>query len=154
MFSIRTESKPALRVLGCHHSGSYLEISKTIETTCTLLNRHDLWPHVTAMTEVYFDDPQLREEAELRSFAGFQIFSEPSLPDALSITSINEGRYAILDLKGPYSQIQHAQDYLMHEWFPRSGNKPRKSPLLKVYLNDPSRTPESELLTEICLPIA
>jgi AraC family transcriptional regulator len=39
------------------------------------------------------------------------------------------------------------------EWFPTSGREYRMDPCWEIYHNDPDKTPEEELLTDICIPL-
>jgi len=64
-----------------------------------------------------------------------------------------EQKYAALLVKGSYMLLHPAYRSLFGMWFPQSGHEPFNDPGFEIYWNSPKTTPESELLTEICIPL-
>ena len=106
------------------------------------------------MIGVHYDDPNVVAEAELRAHAGLWLSDGASIPDTLDTVTLPAGHCAVLHYKGPYTAIKVAYDYLYGDWLPKSGQEPADTPPYELYLNSPADTPESELLTDIYLPLA
>lgn len=72
----------------------------------------------------------------------------------IGVKTLPGGRYAIHTYVGPYAGIGEAfVDFLM-AWLPASGETPEPTrPFLEIYVNSPSEVPESERVTELCVPI-
>ena len=62
-------------------------------------------------------------------------------------------KYSRFVLTGPYSEIGAATDHVM-KIVSASGLPVRDDYFLENYLNDPTTTPEAELITEILVPTA
>jgi AraC family transcriptional regulator len=43
--------------------------------------------------------------------------------------------------------------YIYGEWLPQSGREPADRPCLEIYRNNPQKTPEHKLITDICIPL-
>jgi AraC family transcriptional regulator len=72
--------------------------------------------------------------------------------DKLNRVVIPKSRYAKFLLKGSYDGVWFAFDKAF-KFINESEHEIGEAPSLEVYLNDPSTTPEDELLTEILIPI-
>ncbi|HVR66376.1 MAG TPA: GyrI-like domain-containing protein, partial [Verrucomicrobiae bacterium] len=93
-------------------------------------------------------------EAELRSrgcvIVGRTLPAEPPV----KATGIAGGSYAVLRHKGPYADMRAAYQWLYGTWLLQSGREIADQPILEEYLNNPRDTAPTELLTDICLPLA
>ena len=69
------------------------------------------------------------------------------------VLQIEGGRYASYRLIGPYSGIADAFPRLFGEWLPASGYEADDRYVLELYRNNPYETPESELVTDLLMPI-
>ena len=72
----------------------------------------------------------------------------------LALTTIAGGEYAVLRHKGHYADMKAAYGWLYGTWLPQSGRSPGSAPTYEEYLNSPRDTAPTELLTDICLPLA
>jgi AraC family transcriptional regulator len=106
------------------------------------------------MIGIFYDDPGVVAEAELRSKAGVVLPRQIEVTAPVSITQLRGGQYAVLRHKGPYADMAAAYQWLYGEWLLKSGRDAADAPAFEEYLNTPKDTPPSELLTEICLPLA
>lgn len=85
--------------------------------------------------------------------AGLALPSPPShIPRGLSLRTQEGGKYASYLYKGAYDGIGKAFEKMFRE-LNEHGLELRPSACLENYLNDPSKTPEAELLTELLIPI-
>lgn len=153
MFKIEIENASAHRLGALLHQGSYNGIGQCFEKLVSIASMEQLWPRSRGMVGVHYDDPNVVSEANLRSHAGLVIADNDPLPDSLEEVIVPANQCAVLHYKGPYMAIKVAYDYLYGDWLPKSGREPADSPPWEVFLNSPSDTEESELLTNIMLPL-
>ncbi|TNF18506.1 MAG: AraC family transcriptional regulator [Rhodobacteraceae bacterium] len=153
MFDVEINDMAAMRVAGVPHKGDYQKIGLAFDKASSVATSQNLWPQVLAMAGVYFDDPGAVAEDDLRSFAGFGLASGTAVPEGLDSYEIPAGPCAVLRLKGPYSGLRAAYDYLYGDWLAQSGRDPADRPSYEVYLNSPMDTAPEDLLTEVCLPL-
>ena len=77
-----------------------------------------------------------------------------ALAAPLEVVTLPAARHAVLTFTGPYAGLPAAYDQLFAVWLPTSGEKPANLPSFEIYLNSPWDTPQGQLVTEICLPLA
>ncbi|MCS2349642.1 GyrI-like domain-containing protein [Bacteroides thetaiotaomicron] len=63
------------------------------------------------------------------------------------------GRYAVFRHTGNYSSLHKVYRSIYEEWFPKSKYHPQSTFSFEMYMNHPSTTETSELLTEIYIPV-
>ena len=57
-------------------------------------------------------------------------------------------------MKGPYSGLPAAYQWIFGQWLPSSGERDSDAPSFEVYANDPEKVPPEEVLTLIYVPLA
>lgn len=154
MFNVEITTVPTRRLGALAHRGPYENIGQCFYELSQIAASEKLWPRVEGMVAVHYDDPNVVAEKDLRAHAAVHINDAGPLPESLEEISLAGGRCAVLHYKGPYQSIKVAYDYLYGDWLPKSEHEPADAPPYEVYLNDPSTTAESELLTDIVLPLA
>ena len=154
MFKVETGDVPQRKLGAILHLGSYNEIGQHFEKLAAMATEQNLWPSVRGMIGVHYDDPNIIPEPELRSHASIWFDDSANIPDNLEQVVLPAGPSATLHYKGPYTAIKVAYDYLYGDWLPKSGQEAADAPPYEVYLNNPADTEESELLTDIVLPLA
>ncbi|MET3901114.1 DNA gyrase inhibitor GyrI [Devosia sp. UYZn731] len=105
------------------------------------------------MIAVFFDDPDLVPETDLRSRACLAVTDSLAVEAPLVENIIHGGLYARLSYTGPYADMRDAYRWFLGVWLPDSGYEPDNAPLFEAYLNDPREVPQTELRTDIHLPI-
>jgi AraC family transcriptional regulator len=145
---------PTMQVLSVDHLGSYMQIGKAFDALMGWLAARDLFAPEMRMIGIYYDDPGIVPEAELRSKAGVVLPGSAEMAASVSMTQVRGGEYAVLLHKGPYADMAAAYQWLYGEWLVQSGREAADAPVFEEYLNNPKDTAPSELLTEICLPLA
>lgn len=72
----------------------------------------------------------------------------------LGVRTLSGGSYGIYRHKGPYRLIGARFRHLFEHWLPEVSEiyDPNR-PTIEIYLNHPSQVPETELLTELCIPL-
>lgn len=154
MFEVELTEAPQRRLAALMHQGSYKDSGQVYEKVAQIISRLGLWPNVGGMAGVYYDDPNIVAEKDLRFHAGVILNDETPLPEGLEEVQLIGGRHAVLHHKGPYTALKTAYDHLYGNWLRNSGMEPRDAPCYEVYLNDPATTAPGELLTDIYLPLA
>ena len=153
MFPVTLRQLPARQAITLPHQGSYQTIGQTFEKLGGWCAMRGLIPGTGHMVGIYYDDPAVVPEAELRSAAGLLVDPPPSVEAPVSIAPIPGGEHAVLLHQGPYSTLPEAYHWLYRTWLPQSGRQAADAPVFEEYLNDPRQTAPYELLTEICLPL-
>jgi len=153
MFNVETETMSEKRLAALLHKGAYTGIGQCFEQLAQTATAENLWPRTAGMICVHYDDPNVVNEDDLRAHAGLVITDGKPVPQSLDEVELPAGQCAVLHYKGPYTAIKVAYDYLYGDWLPKSGKEPADLPPYEVYLNDPSVTAESELLTNIVVPL-
>ncbi len=152
-FPVVVESLPERRCAGIDHTGSYMEVDHAMGRLFAELAARDALPAQPAMIGVFFDDPDLGPEAELRSRACLPVADGVTVDAPLVKTVLRGGSYAKLSYTGPYADMRGAYRWLLGVWLPASGYEPDDFPIFEAYLNDPREVPQSELRTDIHLPL-
>ncbi|CAD6533486.1 DNA gyrase inhibitor [Paraburkholderia kirstenboschensis] len=146
-----------MEILSVDHVGPYMQIGKAFDALFGWLARHNLLAADMRMIGIYYDDPGVVEQDELRSKAGV-LLPRPvrmavTASPPVSVAQVRGGEYAVLRHKGPYSDMRAAYEWLYGTWLVQSGREAADAPVFEEYLNSPKETAPTELLTEICLPL-
>jgi AraC family transcriptional regulator len=144
---------PAMDVLTIDHVGPYMQIGKAFDAMMGWLGARDLLSSTVRMIGIFYDDPGVVPEAELRSKAGVVLSKKVEVSAPVSVTSLRGGEYAVLRHKGPYADLDAAYKWLYGEWLLKSGREAADAPAFEEYLNTPQDTAPADLLTEIHLPL-
>ena len=154
MFDVSLKTFQPASAVTLAHRGSYMEIGKPFDTLFGWLATRNLLTPDQRCIGIYYDDPDAVPEAELRARAGVIPPRDFDIEAPLERTTIAGGRYAVLRYKGPYAEISKAYRWFFGAWLVNSGEEAADAPVFEEYLNSPRDTPPSELLTDICLPLA
>lgn len=102
---------------------------------------------------ISFDDPSVTETSKCRFYACISINKDFSPTGKFGSKTIQSGLYAIFTHKGAYSGLHNLYKNIWFEWLPDSNYQTRKDVFFEKYVNNPSLVVESEILTEIYIPI-
>ncbi|WP_240230456.1 AraC family transcriptional regulator [Devosia lacusdianchii] len=152
-FPVNVVSLPERRCAGIDHKGSYMEIDRAMGKLFAELAACDAVPSAPAMIGLFFDDPDLGDEADLRSRACMPVAANVTIDAPMVETALRGGLYAQLNYTGPYADMRGAYRWLLGVWLPASGYEPADAPIFEAYLNDPRDTPQTALRTDIHLPL-
>lgn len=144
---------PAMNVVSLDHRGPYMQIGKAFDSLFGWLASRNLLSAEARMIGIFYDDPGVVPEAELRSKAGVVLPVDIDVAAPVGVTQLRGGQYAVLRHKGPYSDMQAAYQWLYGTWLVQSGREAADAPAFEEYLNSPKETAPADLLTEICLPL-
>jgi len=132
------------------HVGPYGEVGKLYEEIARWLRQKQLkikgppfgW---------FYDNPEEVPANRLRSTIGFPFEGAAKPEGKIKIMSIPAQEVLCIRHKGPYREVGSAYATLFR-YASEKGCIPKGCPM-EIYLNDPSKVPENELLTEIQLPV-
>ena len=153
MYDVTIKQVPGFSALTIEHSGPYMQIGQAFDRLIGWCGANDLIDGDLRMIGIYYDDPNVVPENQLRSRAG--IVPGGSLPSDAPFerTQVAGGSYAALRHKGPYADMRAAYQWLYGQWLLPSGHQAADAPCFEEYLNNPRDTAPTELLTDICLPL-
>lgn len=151
---VEIKQLPAQRIAAVHHVGAYNRISEAFARLGELAGKAGLIAGNPTMVALYHDDPESTPEAELRSDAGMVVPANAELPAGLDEHRLPAGRYASTLHVGPYEQLGDTWSRFMGQWLPQSGERMAAGASFEIYLNTPEQVPQSDLRTELYIPLA
>jgi len=132
------------------HIGPYGEVGKLYQEIAKWLTQKQL--KITGPPFGWFyDNPEEVPAHKLRSEVGFPFKGEAKPEGNIKIKKIPTQEVLYTMHKGPYKEVGPAYAALFKH-AKEKGYSPHGCPI-EIYLNDPAKVKESELLTEIQLPI-
>lgn len=100
-----------------------------------------------------FDDPTITPPEKCRFYACFTTGENIKPTGPFGIHTIKPGQYAVFTHRGAYRRLIDTYYYIYIDWLPGSGYETRGAMSFEKYLNSPSQVKESELITEIYIPV-
>ncbi len=154
---VRIEELPSVDVVYCRGEGPYeASAPQAWGRLWAWARDRGLAGRVRGAYGFGLDDPTATAPQKLRYDACLAVEggAEPDAEAGIGVQTLPGGRYGIYRLQGAYHGIGEAFGRLHATWLPESGEtlEPQR-PFLEIYLNDPAEVPESELLTDLCLPL-
>ena len=144
---VRLIERPAQRVVAMRHKGPLATIPHTHRRLQIQARPHA----VTQWLGAFYGDPE--EAAGFRYYAA-AVSPEPwPIPCEVEELELPAGRYAVHRLVGPYARIDAAVNALYVRWLPASGYEPDNRPSLEHYLNSSRNATQTELQTDLMIPI-
>jgi AraC family transcriptional regulator len=151
---VQVHTYPALRVAFMRHRGSYADIGHLWQRMQAWATRHGVLGADPVLYGVCPDDPEVTEEALLRFDACVAVGGGFTATDEVGVMDLPGGTYAVGIHRGSYARLGETYLDVIGRWFPTSGYEPAPDAVIEHYLNDPERTPEADLLTEVRVRIA
>ena len=98
------------------------------------------------------DDPSITPMNKCRFYLGVTIddTENDSQPGVMEVPG---GRYAVFRHIGDYSLLHKLYRTIYEEWFPESKYRPQSTFSFEMYMNRPSSTLRTELMTDIYIPV-
>lgn len=110
---------------------------------------HDLIEYIC----IYYDDPKTVESDKLRTDCCLRVDREVKPENEIGVKIIERGKFAVFRYKGTYKNLAIVYDTIYAKYLPEIGCVLRNTFSFEKYLNDWQEVPESELLTELYIPI-
>jgi AraC family transcriptional regulator len=153
MFDVEIKTIAPIHMATIPHKGAYFQINRAFDQLFGLLGQHALFPDPLRMIAVFYDDPSVVAEADLRSRAAVAMPESRTLVAPLEPSDVIGGRYAVMHYKGPYADMPPAYHWLYGAWLAASGEELADAPSFEDYLNNPRNTAPADLLTDIYMPL-
>jgi AraC family transcriptional regulator len=152
MYEVKITQLAPIGVAALAHHGAYHDIGATFEKLAAWAAAHRV-PASNRSFGLYYDDPESKPAAELRSRACVEAPDDLPMEGAVHRLEIAGGRYAVLIHTGPYAELERPYRWLFGEWLPASGEEAADAPVVEEYLNDPHSLPPAQWQTAICVPL-
>lgn len=154
--NVAIENRQEEIVYGVHHVGPYTEVGGAFDALWQWVRDNNLQERVRFGACICYDDPTVTQPSQCRADACVAFdapLAEPLKDERVQAVRLAAGRYARYRHVGPYSTVEQAYCAFYGQWLPNSGYECADLPAFEIYLNNPSDTPESELITNIYMPI-
>ena len=102
---------------------------------------------------VYHDDPEITEEAKLRTSVCISVPDDTEVSGEVGKMEIGNGKYALARFELLPNEFQEAWNWVCGTWLPQSGYQPDDGPCFEWYHNDPKDHPENRFICDICIPV-
>lgn len=99
------------------------------------------------------DYPYITPEEHSRFMVGVTLPQTFKVPKGFGVYEIPSGEYAIFRFKGLYHELNRAYRHIYLDWLPTSDFTLREPFTFETYINTPEKTPASELITDIYIPV-
>ena len=142
---------------------AYLKLEKTNDINHSF---SVLWKQLLQFSENYelsskgckyvsltLDHPFITLEEHSRFMVGITLPPSFKVPKGFGIYEIPAGEYAIFRFNGLYHELNRAYRHIYLDWLPVSDYTLRETFTFETYVNTPEKTPASELITDIYIPI-
>ena len=81
------------------------------------------------------------------------IHKEAKPAGEVGVKALKGGKFAMFHYTGSYKYLSDVYDYIFNEWLLNNNYELRDEPVREKYRNNPKKTEEAKLKTEIYLPI-
>jgi AraC family transcriptional regulator len=144
-----------IRIVMLRHVGPYDGIGLVFEQLWGWVTSHDV--PVQRSIGIYWDNPDEVPANKLRSAACVAIPADYQVTDSgglsLILDQIKAGDYATATCTGPYENLPQEWSNMVTFCEKTVRREISQNPAFEVYVNDPSDTPPSQLITELYMPL-
>jgi len=143
------------KAFGISRRGPFEECGPVFEKVGELAGKAGLFQRGGSMVHLVFE----MEEGQAPFAAPAVVVDDHEMetPEGLEAFDIPGGLFAHAVISGAYSQLPDAWKSLHNDWAPAQGLKPMKLepkfPSYELYANDPSKTDEADLQTELFMRV-
>ena len=149
----RVEAKQTMRIAFMRHNGPDKDIEKTFRRLIDWAGDKGLLSPSTKYIGVAHDELAGNGAAQVPYDCAITVGRDFRPTGDIQVGSIEAGEYAIVTYQGPYWGIDAAYTWVEDSWLKELGRQRRLAPVFEVYLNDASEVPESQLLTDVHIPL-
>lgn len=153
MYKVSIKELEKMPIYAVDHVGPYININMAFDKICGWMGSRGFMNENTIMLGLYYDDPESIEPEKLRSQAAVSIDAVVEGDDTVKKGVVEAGRYAVVEFKGPYSELHQVYHWLCGEWLQQSGEELASRPAVEFYRNDVTKTAPAELRTDIYMAL-
>lgn len=155
---------PSKRVIYCSAVGDYKAVDYPMmyAKLWQEVHRQRLFSDHIEHLAIYYDNPQITLEENLRCNVCLSIDKEAEPHDEIDVKMIAGGKFVVFKCVGEYHKLGYAYDKIYRELIPNGGWELRDNPgdlsnennyCFEKYVSNPQCTPPEELITEIYIAI-
>ena len=146
-----------------HTRIAYLKLERTHHVSHSF---SVLWKQVLQFSESYgllskgckyvsmtLDYPFITLEEQSRFMVGVTLPQSFKIPKGFGVYEVPAGEYATFRFKGLYHELNRVYRYIYLDWLPANDYSLRDPFTFETYINTPEKTPVSELITDIYIPV-
>ncbi|AXT19862.1 helix-turn-helix domain-containing protein [Flavobacteriaceae bacterium AU392] len=100
-----------------------------------------------------FDDPNVTDDEKIRYEACLIIHKTAKPSGETGVKTLTGGAFAVFHYQGSYANFPQVYNFIFNTWLMENNYQLRDEPVREKYLNNPNKTEESKLKTEIYIPI-
>jgi AraC family transcriptional regulator len=149
----RIEIIRTTRIAFVRHNGPQSTIERTFRRLIDWCSERGLIQDNTRYIGVSHEDGGAAASAEPRYDCAITVGRDFRPEGEVEVGTLEAGEYAVVTYQGPYWGVDAAYTWLLESWLKTQGRQARHAPSFEVYLNDASAVPESELLTDVHVPL-
>ncbi len=151
---IQVKEIPELTVACVSHVGPYWELMEAFEKLFSWLSKNDVQAQSPAMG-FYYDNPKEVPMDKLRSDAAAAVPEDTQTGNDVNVKKISPMKVVSLIYTGSYADQAKFKAYgKLINYIEENGMELSSAlPLIEIYLNSPAEVDESELETEIQMPV-
>jgi len=149
---VRQEQKDCLyvRLQGDYQKLNYASAWKTL---WSVVKSQNLFTAGIEHLGISYDDPKVTDPDKIRYDACLVVHKKAKAEGEVGLKTLRGGKFAMFHYTGSYQYLSQVYDYIFNEWLLNSDCELRDEPVREKYRNNPERTEESKLKTEIYIPI-
>lgn len=114
---------------------------------------HELSSKGCQYISLTLDYPLITPEEQTRFMIGVTLPKSFNIPKGFGYYEIPAGEYAVFRFKGFYHQLNRVYRHIYLDWLPTSDYALREQFTFETYIDTPEKTPASELVTDIYIPV-
>jgi AraC family transcriptional regulator len=141
------------KVLYISHIGDYNDVGIVWERLCKYAGMKNLMYEGQQVIGISHDDPNVTDQSKLRYDACLTLKQDVKPEGEVGVKEIPGGKYAVVTHKGPYKNLINTYNALFGNYIPKNEVKLRDCPIFELYVNDPEKVKEEDILTEIYIPV-
>ena len=149
----RVEAKQTTRIAYMRHSGPDKDIEKTFRRLIEWAGDQGLLNESTKYIGVTHDELAGSGASAAPYDCAITVGRDFRPTGDIQVGTLEAGEYAIVTYQGPYWGIDAAYTWVEESWLGELGRQRRLAPVFEIYLNDASEVPESQRLTDVCIPL-
>lgn len=156
MYDVTFKNIDNIQVCAVEHKGPYINLGNTFENLEAKAMSYPIMSGIPKFFGIFYDTPEAIKSKDPESLISHACISAtPDQAKAANLESkeISGGTYAIVRFIGPHAQLESVYEWLYDTWQPNSGKEIDDKPHFENYISDPKNTAQSQLITDIYLPI-
>lgn len=153
-FEVEVKDLPELTVAYVRHIGPFPGVKDAFGKLMAWAGPRGLlrFPETKSLA-VYHDNPDITDEAKLRSSACITVPAGTAVSGEVGTMTIPGGRFAVARFEVGAGEFGEAWDAFYGRWLPESGFQPDDRMCYEVYLNDYRTHPQRKHVIDICMPV-